>query len=264
MVCVEVKVDHLKLEEDMEFTELDLGAVAKIQEIRNCTHAKAKEIFRLGSLQLANPDAENRAELVLAAIERAGGELASDEEVEATVTKKKPTKWERKQASKAKKEAKKANGKKNGEKKRKAPAKSGTRIEWPLAALDREVELTPVPDAKHVYTTNLFGKKHAVIWNERNRSTGAEARFQSINVSQPQLDAAKKHAKENDLQVGICVSVRVKDKLDQGYAVPIALFEKFKSGESGFNLSGAARKAYGEDGWEGVKFSAVEAKAKAA
>ena len=234
----------------MEFTEVDLVAVTKIQELKNCTTAKAKEIYRRAVLKLANPDVDGRDQIILEGVQSAPI-VATDEEVEEAVSKpKKMTRNERRLAKKEKKEAKA----KAPKKARKAPAKSGTpRIEHPLATLEREVVLTPVGDPKHVYTANLFGKKHVTIWVERNRSTGAEARFQSINVSQSQLDAAKKYAKTEELPIGVCVGVRVLSKLDQGYAVPLAIYEKFKIGEAGFNLSGAARQTYEQEGWAGVK-----------
>ena len=58
------------MEDNMEFTELDLVVVGKIQELKSTTVAKAKEIFRKQVLKMANPDVDGRAELVLEAIER--------------------------------------------------------------------------------------------------------------------------------------------------------------------------------------------------
>jgi hypothetical protein len=239
----------------MDFNEVDLQAVGKIQELKSCTPAKAKEIFRKHAQKLANPDVEDRAQLVLDAIER-GAEIASDEEVEETVTKKKASKPNGKANGAAKKEkkaakpaaAKKSNGKK--------PSKTSTpRVEHPLAELEREVELTPIPEERGLYTATLFGKKHVTLWVERNRSTGAEARYQAVNVSESQLEAAKKYGKAEDMPVAVCCTIRVLGKLDQGYAVPFALFNSEKAGASSFNLSGAARKAYSEGGWDGCKFS---------
>jgi hypothetical protein len=244
----------------MEFTELDLAAAGKIQEKRGCTIAKAKEIYRKHVQALANPDIENRAELVLDSIER-GVEIASDEEVEATVTKAKKAKAKKEPKAK-KKKAPKAAKKSNGVKK---PSKSANpRVEYPLAKLEREVELTPIEGERGLYTGLLFGKKTVTLWVERNRSTGADARFQSVNVSESQLDAAKKYGKANDMPVAVCCTVRVLGKLDQGYAISLDTFNKQKAGESSFNLSGAARKAYSEDGWEGVKFNEAKANEKAA
>jgi hypothetical protein len=248
----------------MEYTEADLAAVGKIQELKICSPAKAKEIYRKQVLALANPDVENRAELVLAAVERgANGNEASDEEVEETVSKKpKMSRNARRLAKKEKQAAKKA-AKPKAEKKAKKPSTSTPRVEYPLAELSREVELTAVPET-HLYTGNLFGKKHVIVWAERNRSTGAGARFQSVNVSESQLDEAKAYSKDNDLPVAVCCTVRVLGKLDQGYAVPVEVFSKNKSGASGFNLSGTARKAYAENGWDGVKFNEKKAEEKAA
>lgn len=242
----------------MEFNELDLAAAGKIQEKRGCTIAKAKEIYRKHVLKLANQDAENRAELVLEAIERGVDVGNGDEEIGSAESNGKAKK---KRAPKAPKEKKERAPKKAAAKK---PSKSVTpRVEHPLAKLEREVELTPIPDS-HLYTAVLFGKKHVAVWVERNRSTGADTRFQSVNVSESQLDEGKKYAKAEDMPFAICCTVRVMGKLDQGYAIPADVFNKEKAGASGFNLSGAARKAYSEGGWDGIKFSSKKADEKAA
>lgn len=248
----------------MELNEQDLAVVAKIQELRNSTPDAARKMYRRGLQKLANQDVADRAELVWAAITRTA-EPASDEEVEAAVdAPKKLTRNERRLAAKAKKEEKKASKPKAA---KKAPKKSdGTpRVECALVPLDRDVELSPVSEVKHAFTANLFGKKHVVIWGERNRSGGAAARFESVNLSESRLDAAKKYAKEADLPVAVCVTVRVLGKLDQGYAVPVAVFEKFRHEKSNaFTFSGAARQAYQDDGWAGCKFSVKAAAEKAA
>jgi hypothetical protein len=236
----------------MDFTELDLAAIGKIQEKRGCTIAKAKEVYRKHVLKMANPDVENRAELILESIER-GVEVA--EEAEETVTKK----------AKEKKAAKPEAAAKPKAEKTKKPSKSATpRVEFPLAKLEREVELTPIEGERSLYMGTLFGKKTVTVWVERNRNTGADARYQSVNVSESQLEAAKKYGKANELPVAVCCTVRVLGKLDQGYAIPFDTFNKEKAGASGFNLSGAARKAYSEDGWDGVKFSPRKVEEKAA
>jgi len=241
-----------------ELNELDLAAIGKIQELKNATIGKAKEIYRKLAKKLANEDVENRAELILDAVQRGIEVNGGSEEVDEPVAKKKAAKKEPKaKKEKAPKAAKKSNGVKK-------PSKSAIpRIEHPLAKLEREVELTPVPET-HLYTANLFGKKHVMVWTERNRSTGAETRFQSVNVSESQLDELKKYAKAEDLPAAVCCTVRVLGKLDQGYAIPLDVFSKEKAGKSGFNLSGASRKAYSEDGWDGIKFSKNTVAEKAA
>lgn len=84
-------------------------------------------------------------------------------------------------------------------------------------------------------------------------------------MSESRLDAAKKFGKDNEMPVALCVTVRVMDKLDQGYAVPLETFNKFKHGKSnGFSLSNEARTAYAEQGWVGCKFVEVKAEQKAA
>jgi hypothetical protein len=246
-------------EEVLEFNYFDLEAAGKIQERRGCTIAKAKEIYKKHVQALANPDIENRAELVLESIER-GVEVASDEEVEETVTKAKKVKA--KKEPKAKKEKAPKAAKKSKEKK---PSKSANpRVDHPFAKPEREVELTPT-ETPNVYTALLFGRKAAVIWHQVNYERGVEARGQWLQLSQKRLDAAQEFAKANDLPVAICATIRIKGKLDQGYAVPLATFDKFKMKKhNGMVMNGAARKAYSEDGWDGVKFSEAKASEKAA
>lgn len=222
----------------MELTEYDLAAVGRIEELKSTTHARAKEIFRKQVAKLANPDVEGRAQLVLEAIGR-GAEVASDEEVEETVTKKA---------------------------KQKKAKKPSTRVEFPRAELTREIELTPVPES-HLYTANLFGKKHAVVLQEVNRTLGAHQRFQAVTMSNTRMEAVKKFAKDEDLPIAYCVRVRVLGKIDQGYAVPVKLFDEFKHKQGpnfGFSLSNAARKAYSENGWDGVRFTEKKVNEKAA
>jgi hypothetical protein len=254
-----VRVDGITIVEKniVEFNEQDLAAAGKIQEKRGCTIAKAKEIYRKHVLKLANQDADNRAELVLDAIERGVEAGNGDEAAEAEAN----GKAKKQRTPKAPKEKKERAPKKASAKK---PSKSANpRIEHPLAKLEREVELTPLPET-HLYTGILFGKKSVIVWVERNRSNGADTRYQSVNVSESQLDEGKKYAKAEDMPFAVCCTVRVMGKLDQGYAIPVDVFNKEKAGEFGFNLSGAARKSYAENGWDGVKFSVKKVEEKAA
>jgi hypothetical protein len=245
----------------MEFNEADLAAVGKIQEKRGCAIAKAKEIYRRHVLKLANQDAENRAELVLDAIERGVEVNGGSEEGEETVAKKKAAKKEPKaKKEKAPKGAKNSNGEKAPRKK----AVSTSVEQPPLAKLEREIELTPIEGERGLYTGLLFGKKTVAVWVERNRSTGADARYQSVNVSESQIEAAKKYGKANDMPIAVCCTVRVLGKLDQGYAIPLDTFNKEKAGAFGFNLSGAARTAYKEAGYDDCKFSEKKVAEKAA
>jgi hypothetical protein len=254
-------------EDNMEFNETDLAAVGKIQEAKGITVAEARTIYRKQVLKLANQDVENRAELVLQAIER-GAEVASDEEVEDTVTKPKAAKKTRrlernekrnqKKVAKPKVAKKKANGKK--------PSKSATpRLEFPLPKLEREVELTPADDLG-IYTANLFGRKHAVAFMSADRQEQGDSA--PLHFSERRIADAKKLAKANDQPLAFCVSISVKGKLEQGYAVPAELFGKFSSKLSrervSMSLSAEARKAYSEDGWDGVKFSEKKVEERAA
>jgi hypothetical protein len=241
----------------MDFTEQDLATVQVLQESRGCTPEQAKAAYRKYVNKLPNPDIENRAELILDSINRGVPENGQDKEPAAE----KPTRNEKrlaKKKAKADKKAKAPKAAKKGSKK----TDSTPRVECELAKLERDVELTPT-EQSGVYTANLFGRKTAVVWAERNRSNGAAARFETVNVSEKRLDNAKKYAKENDLPVAVCVTVRVIGKLDQGYAVPLALFNKLKTGSNAFALSGAARKAYAEEGYADCKF-VVKAQEKAA
>src|SRR5208283_2451886 len=54
----------------LEYTEADLQTIGKVQEFKNTTPAKAKEIYRKAMNRLANPDIADRAEIVLGNIMR--------------------------------------------------------------------------------------------------------------------------------------------------------------------------------------------------
>ena len=238
----------------LKFSEEDLKVIGKIQETRNCTIEHAKTIFRQYVLKLANPDIPNRADLVLAAFERKV-EFASDEEVEESVSSKKPTRNEKRLAKRE-----------SRPKKAKTPKTSrAPRVEVPLPKLEREIELLE-SETPHVYTANLFGKKHAVLRSELNHAgQGAKARFGPVDISARRLEAVTEFAKKSNFPVAICVTVRVGGRLDQGYAVPFEVYEQFKRGKKDwFTLSGAARAAYAEKGWAGCKFIEKAADTKAA
>ncbi len=235
----------------IELNENDLAAIGTIQEAKSTTVARAKEYYRKAVAKLANPDLEDRHEIVLENFNR--GTNGSSEDVFAE--KDKPAK------TKKAKTAKVAKAPKAAKKSKAAKKEPKPRIEVPLPELDREVELKTNGEPA-VYTANLFGKKHAVVMAERNRERGADARFESIGVSERRLDAVTKYAKENELPVAIAAVVRIKGRLDQGYAIPLDVFKRFKGKSLAVNLSAEARAAYQENGWAGVKFS--EAKAEAA
>jgi hypothetical protein len=239
----------------IELNAVDLAAVAKIQELKITTIEEAKTIYCKAVARLANPDIENRAETVLANVERTHARKAEEG------TKPKLTKKERFDATNERKAAKLA-AKKAAKpaKSKKAKAPKDSTPATPLAALEREVELTEVgEDAPHVYTANVFGKKHAVVWGERNRGVGAAARFETVNMSEKRIETAQAYGKAQDMPIAVAVTVRVIGKLDQGYIVPFETFKQFKQGDkNGFSLSNAARAAYAQDGWAGVKFSAKQ------
>jgi hypothetical protein len=247
----------------IELTESDLVACGKIQETKNTTIAKAKELFRRHAAKLANPDVEGRADIVLENVLRGGKSTEFNTDVfeeEAPVKEKKEKKAKTPKAPKAEKTPKAA----KAPKAKKASAEKVSRPDIPLPELEREVEIKSVEEQPHVFTANLFGKKHAVAYAERNREGGADHRFESIGVSERRLGLVEDYAKANDLPVAIAAVVRVKGRLDQGYAIPLEVFEKFKGKSLAVNLSGEARQAYQESGWAGVKFIEVKSEKKAA
>ena len=221
--------------------EADLAVVSKIQEAKSTTRQRANEFYRNQVKKLANPDIENRAEIIWENFQRGTTPEPAEKPVKA-----------------------KAEKKANEPKVPKAAKVKAEVVEVPLPALDREVELKPVADLSGVYTGKMLGGKHVVIWAERNRSNGADHRFESVGVSEGRLDKAKQYAKENDLPVALAVTVRVKDRLDQGYAIPVELFTKFKGKSMAVVLSVEARAAYAEKGWAGVKFVELKAEEKVA
>jgi hypothetical protein len=239
----------------MNFSENDLSVVTQIQELTGASVAKAKELFRQTANQLANPDVEGRHDLVLDNIKTRleKGELT-------VVAPKAPKKTrnekrlERKEKKAAKKTAKTAKAKK-ADGPRKPRKSSVTRIDWPYVTPEREVQLTPA-SVPNVYTAVLFGRKHACILHEVNYERGVIARGTWLQISPKRFDAAVEYGKAENLPVAICASVRIKGKLDQGYAIPEAAFEQFKMKKHhGMKMNGEARKAYSEQGWDGVKFN---------
>ena len=239
----------------IELNEDDLTAVGKIQELKNVTIAKAKEIFRKYAKQLANPDVEGRSEIILDNIKRGkNGNSADVFEDEPKPNKAKATKTPKVKA----------------EKKAKAPkqpkAEKVPRLEVPIPELTSDVELKVVTDQKHVYTASVFGKKHAVLFAERRRNK-AGARFQAIGFSDKHLSVVLDYAKEKGLPVAICAAVRVNGKADQGYVIPYDLYDKFQCKEglaTAVNLRAEARLAYETEGWAGVKFNEAKAEKAAA
>lgn len=238
----------------IELTEADLAVIGKIQELKNSTHSKAKELYRKRVQRLANPDVENRAEVIWENVQRgSNGDVFAEEEAPVKKAKKE-------KVAKAPKVPKAA----KGSKAKKAPVEKISRPDIPLPVLEREVDLKPVDESPYVYVANLFGKKHAVALAERNREGGADHRFESIGVSERRLGLVQDYAKANDLPVALAAVVRVKGRLDQGYAIPLEVFKKFKGKSLAVNLSGEARQAYEADGWAGVKFTEAKVEKKAA
>lgn len=224
----------------IELNEQDIAAVGKIQERKNTTLARAKEYYRIQVKKLANPDVSNRHEIILENLTRGDGRSAPKGKKAKSASKRKAAKEVDFDAD-------------------------PKRPEVPLPEMSREVELKPTEQA-HVFTANLFGKKHAVIQAEIDHGKGAEDRFGYVGVSERKLNLAKAFAKENGgLPLAIAATVRVKGRLDQGYAVPLEVFEAHMlKSKHALTLSGKARLAYQEVGWAGVKFVELKAEAKAA
>lgn len=225
----------------IELNEDDIQVVLKIQEAKNTTIARAKEFYRLQVKKLANPDVQGRHQIILDNFNRS----RNGEKPEVVVV------FKKEKTAKAQKV--------------KAPeAEKPVRSEVPLPEIAKEVELKPT-EQPYVYTANLFGRKHAVVSANVDHTNGAESRFGYIGVSERRLNFAKEYAKANDLPVAICATVRIKGRLDQGYAVPLDSFEKFiLKSKHALTLGAEARQAYASEGWASVKFTEVKAEKKAA
>jgi hypothetical protein len=229
----------------IELNEDDIAVVLKIQEAKNTTISRAKEYYRLQAKRLANPDIKNRAEIILENFNRnRNGKQTSDVFAEKTVKKTKK------------------GAKTSGAASKSAPEPE---LEVALPELEREVELRPVTDHKRVYSALLFGKRTVVVMGEIDHGNGAADRFGYVGISEKKLTEAKRYARENEMPVAVCAIVRVKGRLDQGYAVPLNLFEKFAlKSKHALTLGKEARAAYAEDGWAGVKFVEIKGEEKAA
>jgi hypothetical protein len=225
--------------------EEDMLVVGKIQELKNTTIARAKEYYRKKVNSLANPDVADRAQIIWDGFKRGDKVGAEAPEKETTMPKAKKVK---------------------AAKKEKAPkAEKVAKVDVPLPELDTEIELKPVDGLPYVFTALLGGKKHACVQASVDHGNGADSRFGYIGVSERRLSAVKAHAKENDLPVAVCATVRLKGRLDQGYAVPLEVFEKFKmESKHALTLGSEARAAYAKDGWAGVKFIEAKSEKKAA
>jgi hypothetical protein len=235
-------------------------AVKWIQELKSCKVSKAKEIYREAVQKLANPDIADRHEIAYGNILR--GEKGNTEPGKAPSSHE-PTK-EKTVAEKKAKAPKKAAAKK-------ATSEPKTpRQVVELADLTREVELTPAGEGFNgVYTANLFGKKHSVYWIDIDHADpGAAARFAPPHLSEKKLDLARKFALKAEIPLAVCVTVRVKGRVDQGYAATEELVKKFSNkmsrGRISLSMSADARLAYRQDGWDGCKFSVKESDSKAA
>lgn len=256
--------------------EHDLKVIRWIQELRSCKVSQATELYRQQAKKLADPDHPQRHDIIWEAVQRGekiepakeaaprSGRSELTAQMVTTADKIKPKEKavmpeKEKKAKKAKKPAKKA----------KAPAAPRPEVE--LAELSRDVELTPAGDEfKHVYTANLFGKKHAAVLASAAYDVDEpkKFRFNPIHISETRLDRAKKYASDQGLPLAVCAEVWMKDRRHQGYAVPEELLSKFATkmsrGRIAMSLSAEARLAYREGGWDGVKFSVAKVEQAAA
>ncbi len=235
----------------ISLNENDLIVVGKIQERKGCTLARAREAYRIHAAKLADPSRLDRHDVIWENIQR-GNKSASSDVKEITKEKVMP-------------KAKKAKAKKVA--KAKVESNGLARVKVELAELEREIELTPAGDEfKHVFTANLFGRKHAVIMAEIDHSKGVEDRFGYVPVSIGRLKQASDFSAVHDkLPVAIVAVVRVKGRVDQGYAVPREVFSEFMlKSKHALTLSGKARFAYRANGWDGCKFSVAKAESEKA
>lgn len=235
----------------ISLNEDDLQVVRWLQELHSCTPARAKEIYRQHAAKLADPTRLDRHDIIS---DNIGRSLKDAESGKSSATPKETKAMATKEAKKStKKKAKKA-------------AAEAPRAVVELAPLTREVELTPVGSG--VYTANLFGnKKHAVALsmydNAKESSPLALGPF-----SEARIKAAKKFAKENEMEVAYCATLLVKGKPVSGFALPEDLFKKFANEQSRgrvrMGTSAEARAAYREGGWDDCKFSVAKAEEAAA
>lgn len=230
--------------------EDDLKVVQWIQELHSCTVAQAKDKYRKLATKLADPTSLDRHQIISENIGRSLKDVESGKSSEA------PKETKAMATEKAKKSAKKKAKK----------AASAPRPVVELSPLTREVELTPVGSGG-VFTANLFGnKKHAVALsmydNAKESSPLALGPF-----SEARIKAAKKFAKENDMEVAYCATLLVKGKPVSGFALPEDLFKKYANEQSRgrvrMGTSAEACAAYREGGWDDCKFSIAKEAAAA-
>lgn len=121
-----------------------------------------------------------------------------------------------------------------------------------------QIILTPVAGYR-AHTTVVHGKKAVVVFQERNRGK-ADARYNSVTVSDGKISDGVKAAKQSDLPLYIGLQVRVSGRWDSGWLIPAALFKQWRRGQD-FNLGIEARAAYAADKESlagGVRFEAAK------
>ena len=242
-------------------TDSDREAVKTIQEKTGNTVESSRALYRREATKLANPDVENRHELILESLERAGWDT---HKVEAAPKK---SRNERRLESKAKKAEKKAE-KKSSKKSAKAKGEKKERVRKPkeeadpLGELNREADVFPIEDSKF-HQVKFKGAWATAYVLERDRK--AAARFAPVHIADTKLSELKKAAKKAEQGAVICVALRVNNKLEQGYIVPVDSLS-YLGDENPYwrmEFTNSARKAHAESGYDGVKFTekAVESEA---
>jgi hypothetical protein len=248
--------------------EQDLLVVKWIQEARSCTVSTAKTIFRNYAKVLADPDAENRHEIVWSNFRRAE-KLPEPDLDAAPLEQPQQAEQETEQTTMSPEATKKKAKKKAAKSKTKAAKKPSTAREpMELTPLVRDVELLPANGLRGVYTANLFSnRKHAVLFTEYDNPKKS-GRIGLNPFIKTRIATAKKFAQENDLPLAYCASGLQGGEQKVGLAVPEDVFKKFSSEMSRervvMSLSPKARAAYKEGGWDDVKFSVAKIEEAAA
>lgn len=124
------------------------------------------------------------------------------------------------------------------------------------------MKLQPIAGERGLYVAQINGKQSVVCYTARNRS---KAEFANNSITFPHLHIghAKRIGTEKGMPVYVACLVTVADKFNQSWVIALDVFNKTKSGESDFNLSGKAREAYVESkGFQDEKFEIVVAESK--
>lgn len=242
------------------FTDADRAAVKTIQEMTGCMPEQARGMYRTAAKTLADPDVEGRDKIILENLERAGWVRPEPPAPKKTRNERRIETNKRRDAKKAEKKAK-APKKANGEKKtRERKAKEEPA---PLVELGRELELMPVDDS-NFHQVKFKGAYATAYFLERDRKAGQ--RFGNVHIADTKFNELKKAAKKNEQDAVVCIALRVNNKLEQGYVVPVSAFTYLGDENPYWRLefSNEARKSHGDVGYDDCKFNIAKAVEKAA